>query len=100
MGRSPTPHELAALRRCFERARGCSGGESRVRRVLFAWHNAAELGALDLAELWLLSPKLLEDVLTVIAMVARGPQGWYAHEYGFGDEMRELVEMYTPKPPL
>lgn len=100
MAHAPKPDELAALRRCFDRARGSSGGESRVRRVLFAWHNAVELGGLDLADLWSLSPAWLEDVLTVMAMIARGPQGWYADRYGFGAEMRELIEMYTADPPL
>lgn len=95
-----TETELAALRRCFERARGSSGGEARVRRMLFAWHNATELGGFDFADLWYLSDAWREDCLTVIAMVARGPSGWYANEYGFGDEMQELVEMYTPEPPL
>lgn len=96
----PTDDQLAALRRCFERARGSSGGESRVRRLLFAWWNATELGGFDIADLWSLSDEWREDCLTVIGMVARGPSGWYADRYGFGDEMKELVELYVPEPPL
>lgn len=86
-----------AMVRCFQRARGSSGGESRVRRLLFAWWNAAELGGFDICDLWGLSDEWREDCLTVIAMVGRGPQGWYADEYGFGEEMRELIEVYGPK---
>lgn len=92
--RAHTLAEQAALRRCFQRAAGVSGGEATVRRLLFAWYNATELGGFDIADLWGLSDDWREDCLTVIAMVARGPQGWYADRYGFGDEMRALVERF------
>jgi hypothetical protein len=95
----PTERELAALDRCLERARGCSGGESRVRRLLFAWWNARELGGFDLADLWSLDHEWRADALAVIGMIARGPCGWYADHYGRdrGARMRQLVEKYGPR---
>lgn len=93
----PTDGELAALDRCFTRAFGCSGGESRVRRLLFAWHNAEELGGFDLTDLWSLDESWRSDALTVIKMIARSPQGWYADRYGYGEQMESLVKTFATK---
>lgn len=98
MSTIPTDGEYAALSRCFQRALGCSGGESRVRRLLFAWHNAAELGGFDLADLWGLSDEWRADCITVIRMIARSPQGWYPDRYGFADEMQTLIATHGPQP--
>jgi hypothetical protein len=94
----PTEAELEALRRCFTRAAGVSGGEARVRRLLFAWHNATELGGFDLTDLWGLSDDWRDDCLTVIRMIARGPQGWYADRYGFGEGMQALIARFGQEP--
>lgn len=93
----PTQAERDALARCFERARGSSGGEARVRRFLFAWWNAPELGGFDFSDLWGLSHVWRADVLTVIGMIARGPDGWYADKYGHGKDMEALWKQFGPK---
>lgn len=93
----PSKAQFEALARCFKRAAGYSGGEARVRRLLFSWHNAVELGGFDLTDLWGLSDDWLKDCLVVIDMVATGPQGWYADRYGFGKEMQALIDTFGPK---
>lgn len=94
----PTEGELEALRRCFTRATGVSGGERRVRQLLFSWHNATELGGFDITDLWSLDDDWRADCLAVIRMIARGPQGWYADRYGFDDEMQKLIARFGPRP--
>jgi hypothetical protein len=93
----PNKVEAAALARVFSRAAGCSGGETRLRKLLFAWHNAVELGGFDLTDLWSLSDEWRADALTVIGMIARGPQGWYPSHYGYEADMMALIETFGPE---
>ena len=95
-GAFETLAEHEALVRCFRRAMGCSGGESRVRRLLFAWYNAGELGGFDLTDLWGLSEEWRADCLLVVGLIARCPQGWYPDRFGFAADMTALVETYGP----
>lgn len=83
--------DSTALAFVFEAARGCSGGQRRMRKLLFAWHNALELGGFDFSDLWQLDEAHREAALRVIALIARGPSGWYPEHYGYGEEMQALI---------
>jgi hypothetical protein len=84
--------ERRALTRLFDVAEGYSGGSLRVRTLLCAWWNGAELGGFDFADLWSLDDGLLEAALTVIRLIARVPQGTYADKWPeFDERMRALA---------
>jgi ribosomal protein L37AE/L43A len=93
----PNEKEQAALAFCFRAAAGDSGGQRRVRKFLFAWHNAGELGGFDFADLWSLDEQHLAAVLTLINMIARGQTGYYPHHYGYEADMEALIETYGPE---
>lgn len=90
----PTDEERAALERCFDRAFGLHGGARRVRSLLFAWHNATELGGFDLSDLFAMDEDYLRDALAVINLIGRGPMGWYPPEYGYRRHMEALIEQF------
>lgn len=93
----PTESECESLEFCFRIALEHNhGGATRLRRLLFAWHNAAELGGFDFADLWSLDDTYRAHALAVINMIARSPQGWYAEHYGYAADMAALVEQYGP----
>jgi hypothetical protein len=97
LGRAfPTERECDALAFCFEVAQRDHGGARRIRQLLYAWHNGAELGGFDLADLWSLDETYRGHALTLIGMVARSPCGWYAEHYGYAADMVALIETYGP----
>lgn len=94
----PSDQELDALERCFERARGDSGGQTRVRRFLMSWLNARNFGGFDLTDCWNLDDSYSGDLRTVLLMVLRGPVGWYPEHYGYQQEIEELCKRYYDAP--
>jgi hypothetical protein len=96
-GPVPSPREQQALAFCFRIAlEHDHGGAKRLRRLLFAWHNAAELGGFDFADLWSLDDEYRGHAMAVINMIARSPQGWYAEHYGYSADMAAIVDTYGP----
>lgn len=93
----PSKEEREALAFAFEAAAGSSGGQTRMRRLLFAWFNAQELGGFDFTDLWSLDQRHLSAALTIIRMIARSPMGWYPEHYGYDADMTALVETYGPR---
>jgi hypothetical protein len=94
----PTEAEAESLAFCFRIAlEHDHGGAKRLRRLLLAWHNAAELGGFDFSDLWSLDDTYRAHALTVIGMIARSPQGWYAEHYGYAADMAAIVDMYGPR---
>jgi hypothetical protein len=91
-----TPEQLAALRRVFERAHGCSGGERRLRKFLLAWYNAGDHGGWDLSDLWSFSREWRDDLLLIVHMIADGPCGWYPGHYGYDADIEALAALEAP----
>jgi hypothetical protein len=92
----PTQHELEALERCFERAKGCSGGQGRVRRFLLSWQSTRVYGGFDVTDLWNLDQHYGGDLMTVLKMIYRGPGGFYPSHYGYHKEIEALRARYQP----
>jgi len=93
----PTKAECDSLAFCFCVAlEHDHGGARRLRSLLYAWHNARELGGFDFADLWSLDDTYRGHALTVINMIARSPQGWYAEHYGYAADMAAIVDTYGP----
>lgn len=93
----PTPREVEALAFCFDIALEHNhGGAIRIRKLLFAWHNAAELGGFDFADLWSLDETYRAHALALIGLIARSPVGWYAEHYGYEADMIAIIDTYGP----
>lgn len=92
----PSEREADALAFVFRVAPMQYGAAGRIRQLLFAWHNAGELGGFDLADLWSLDDEHRAAALTLIGMIGRSPVGWYPSHYGYAADMMALIETYGP----
>lgn len=64
-------HELEALRRLLDVAKGDTGQSRRVASFLLAWWNAQNCGGFDLTDLWGVDEELVDDMLSVLGMIAQ-----------------------------
>ena len=85
--------ELEALARLMTLALGNSGQAAKVANFLLAWHNAAENGGWDPADLWAVDTAIAVDILAVLQVIGRNP-GSYPPELGFEREIRVIWRMW------
>ena len=85
--------ELEALARLMARALSDTGQSRRCADFLLAWHNAAENGGWDPADLWAVDTAIADDILVVLQVIGRN-HGSYPPELGFEREIRVIWRMW------
>ncbi|GAC1348326.1 MAG: hypothetical protein NVSMB18_36180 [Acetobacteraceae bacterium] len=86
--------ELPALRRLLAIAQSDTGQSRRVADFLLAWWNAQACGGFDLTALWSVEAPILDDMMTVMTMIARDRE--FPTAYGLGGEFELLVQRWRP----
>jgi len=88
------PDVQAALARLFEVAFRHSGQSRIVAQFLLAWWNGGAWGGFVVSDLFRLDADLAVDVGTVFKHLSQRSGAAYIDAYGFGPEMRQLVDRY------
>lgn len=88
----PSDAEMAALRRLLAIADRDTGQSRRVAAFLLAWWNAETCGGFDLTDLWAVDADIAQDMLSVIALIARVRE--YPPALGLDAEFRQLVKLW------
>jgi len=89
-----TPEQKAALERLLKLAMRDTGQCRRVADFLLAWYNTSENGGWDPADLWSLDLPIREDILTMLALIARGPGGKYPNDWGYRAEISRVWKLW------
>jgi hypothetical protein len=89
--------QKAALSRLLELAQGDSGQSRRVADFLLAWHNAQQNGGWDPTDLWAFDPPIVDDILTVLTLIARGHNGKYPNDLGFRKQIEAVWDYWRGK---
>lgn len=94
---SGEPDVEAALARLFEVAFRHSGQSGIVAQFLLAWWNGGAWGGFVVSDLFGLDADLAADIATVFTHLSRRSTAAYVDAYGFGPQMRRLVDRYRPR---
>jgi len=65
------PNERDALERLLRIALGGTGQSAIVANFLLAWWNAADFGGFNLTDLWAVDTAISDDMLLIVAFLAR-----------------------------
>lgn len=88
----PSDAEMAALRRLLAIADRDTGQSRRVASFLLSWWNAETCGGFDLTDLWAVDDDIAQDMLAVIALIARVRE--YPPALGLDAEFRQIVKLW------
>jgi hypothetical protein len=86
---------LAALNRLVTIAQSDTGQARRVANFLLAWWNASDCGGFDLTDLWMLDRAIIDDILSVVQLIAR--RHTYPDAYGLQTPFERLVADWRPR---
>jgi hypothetical protein len=84
--------EYEALIRLLEIARRDTGQSRRVADFLLAWYNAEENGGWDPVDLWRLDTAIVNDILTVLRLIAASHR--YPDDHGFQKEIEAVWKLW------
>lgn len=87
---------LEALARLVKIGQSDTGQSRRVANFLLAWWNAERDGGFDFTDLWNVDRAIADDMLAVIALIAR--DHCYADTYGYQEAMEWMVREWRFRP--
>ncbi|RWJ03391.1 hypothetical protein [Mesorhizobium sp.] len=89
------PDEEAALQRLLDIAKRDTHQSRRVADFLLAWWNAGSCGSFDLTSLWMLDKAIVDDMVTVFALI--GHTHDYPDSWGYGPQFEAVVRAWRPE---
>lgn len=88
------PEVRAAVDRLFDLASSDTGQAGRVANFLLAWHNGADWGGFDLADLFGVDRAIAADMATIFTFLGQYPSGIYPDAFGYGDDIVPILQRW------
>jgi hypothetical protein len=88
------PEVRAAVDRLFDLASSDTGQAGRVANFLLAWHNGADWGGFDLADLFGVDRAIAADMATIFTFLGQYPSGIYPDAFGHGDDIVPILQRW------